>query len=96
MTNLPLTLQQWPTIVVTDTNLQSLRWVPIYSDTYKKGAGDVIDIMARWDLKPRWLVGKPTCCLKSTTTTRGTTIDLVWVNEKLDNVIKTYLINTVW
>lgn len=92
MTNLPLTIQLPPTIVVTDSNLHSPVWNPIRNSTYDKAADELIETISKWGLRLRSPVGTPTYGLHSTTT-RGTTIYLVWVTKQLYEIIKAFLVN---
>lgn len=87
MTSLPLALQLLPMVAVMDANLHSPMWNPTYSDAHDNDADRLIDLMSKWDLRLQSPAGEPTYGLSSTTT-RGTTIDLVWVNEQLDDIIK--------
>lgn len=91
--SLPLKLQSFPSIVVTNTNLHSPVWNPIHSNTNNKLADDLIEPISKWDLRLRSPVEEPTYG-SSFTTTRGTTIDLGWVNKQINDVIQTRLINT--
>lgn len=93
MTKLPLTIQLLPTVVVMDANLHSPLWNPTHSDTHDNAANDLTDLMSKWDLRLRSPAGVPTYGLSSTTTL-GTTIDLVWVNEQLDDMISHCLVDT--
>lgn len=93
MKNLPLTTQLLTTIVVTDANLHSPVWNPTHNDTNDKAAEELLELMTKWSLRLRSPVGVPTFCLGSTTT-RGTTINLVWFNDQLDDVVNTCLVDT--
>lgn len=93
MTSLPLSIQLLPTVVVMDANLHSPLWDPPHSDAHNKDADSLVEMMARWNLKLRSPLGVPTFGLGSSTTC-GTTIDLVWVNEQLDDVIQACLVDT--
>lgn len=93
MTSLPLTLQLLPTIVVADANLHSPLWNPTHIDTNDKDAEELLDLMTKWSLRLRSPVGVPTYGLGSSTT-RGTTIDHVWVNDQLDDSITACFVDT--
>lgn len=93
MTTLPLPLQLLPTVVVMDSNLHSPAWNPPHNTTHDKEADSLIDLMSKWGLQLRSPAGEPTFGLGSSTT-RGTTIDLVWVNKQLDETVQACLVDT--
>lgn len=66
---------------------------PPHSDTHNKTADDLIDLISKWYLWLQSPAREPTYGLFSTTT-RGTTIDLGWVNEQLDGAITNCLVDT--
>lgn len=87
MKSLPPKIQLLPILVVTDASLHSTIWNPPHCSTSDKAAGNIFDLMGNWDLRMCSPAGEPTFGVNSSTT-KGTTIDLVWVNKQLDEIIK--------
>lgn len=89
---LPPDRQLLPMLCTTDSNLHSPLWNPYHSTTNDKYADRLIEMMLEWGLNLRSPKGKPTFGLDSSTT-KGTSIDLVWVNTDFDDTIVMCFIN---
>lgn len=89
---IPPDMQRLPTVCTTDSNLHSPLWNPTHSLTNDKDAERLIDLMLEWGLNLCSPKGVPTFGLDSSTTD-GTSIDLVWVNSDFDDALLTCFVD---
>lgn len=92
MSTVPLTSLLLPIICTTDSNLHSAIWNPDHSTTQDKAADSLVELMTKWSLSLRSPVGIPTFGV-GLGHTKGTSIDLVWVNENFNDILQACFID---
>lgn len=83
---LPSPILLLPTLITTDSNLHSAVWNPTTYTHHDPNADRLIEVMTDWSLYLRSPRGTPTYEAKAGMTS-GVTIDLVWVNQQIDNLL---------
>lgn len=84
--SLPNSILHLPTVIVTDSNLHSTLWNPEAYQTHDAAADALVEAMTKWSLylrSPRGVITFET----TSNTSKGTTIDLVWVNQQADDLL---------
>lgn len=89
---LPTSIICLPTIIVADPNLHSTLWNPDAYTVHDASADALVEAMAKWNLYLRSPKGIVTFETSSQTST-GTTIDLVWVNPQVDDMLIACLVD---
>lgn len=90
---LPSHILLLPTIVVTDSNLHSPLWNPVTYSPHDADADRLVDLMTNWSLYIRSPKGTPTYEAKAGMKS-GVTIDLVWVNQQVKDILIACLVDT--
>ncbi|KAG0143930.1 hypothetical protein CROQUDRAFT_7977, partial [Cronartium quercuum f. sp. fusiforme G11] len=72
--------------------LHSPIWNPSHSTTHDKNSDVLMDMMTQWGLNLHSLAGTTTYG-QGSATTRGTTIDLVFVNDALNDTLQMCMVN---
>lgn len=91
--DLPTSILQLPTIIVTDANLHSSIWNPESYTTHDLEADRLVEVMTDWGLYLRSPKGTPTYEAKPGMRS-GVTIELVWVNQQAADILIACLIDT--